>query len=322
MRVVLLLCCLTAGALGQGTASASYVVDFAAATTPFPHAWEECVGSGRAALQQAHTDLGVKRVRFHGVFDDDMNVALPTGTSFYNVDNTYDFLFSIGMAPFVELGFSPVSMSTNNRTTFHYKANISPPQVDKWTALVSDFAAHLVERYGAATAESLLFEVWNEYNCGFLNATDPRQAYYDLYSVTALALKKAHPKLQVGGPATCMSQEVDLFLQHCHANNLPVDFVTTHIYPTDPAIVNGRIGSTLRATTAQVANSAFPNAPLLYSEFNDGLFGNPAYHDMPFAASWMVKTMSSLDGGKGNLVMLQFAQKRTCSGAVLVVVDV
>jgi xylan 1,4-beta-xylosidase len=138
--------------------------------------------------------------------------------------------------------------------------------------------------------------VWNEYNCGFLNATNPRQAYYDLYAVTAMALKKAHPKLQVGGPASCMSAEVDLFLQHCSANNLPVDFVSTHIYPTDPMVTGGRIGPTLRATSALVAQSAFPHVPLLYSEFNDGLFGNPAFHDMPFAASWMVKTMASLDG--------------------------
>jgi xylan 1,4-beta-xylosidase len=200
------------------------------------------------------------------------------------------------MAPFVELSFSPVSLSTNNRTIFHYKANISRPQLDKWAALVAEFAAHLIGRYGATVAESLLFEVWNEYNCGFLNATNPRQAYYELYATTAMALKKVSPKLQVGGPATCMSQEVDLFLEYCHKNNLPVDFVSTHIYPTDPSIVNGRIGSTLRATSAQVANSAFPTAPLLYTEFNDGLFGNPAFHDMPFAASWMVKTMASLDG--------------------------
>jgi xylan 1,4-beta-xylosidase len=170
LALPLLVCCLAAGALGQATAATlSYVVDFGAATTPFPHSWEECVGSGhaalslradwRASLKQAHDELGFKRVRFHGVFDDDMNVALDTGTSFFNIDSTYDFLFSIGMAPFVELSFSPQSMATNNSTIFHYKANNSPPQADKWAALVSDFATHLVERYGAATAESLLFEV-------------------------------------------------------------------------------------------------------------------------------------------------------------------
>jgi xylan 1,4-beta-xylosidase len=49
--------------------------------------WEQCVGSGHAALAlradyqdqmvQTHEELGFLQVRFHGLFVDDMSVVLP-----------------------------------------------------------------------------------------------------------------------------------------------------------------------------------------------------------------------------------------------------
>ena len=54
-----------------------------AAAKPFKKHWKFCVGSGHAALamrtdyceqlKQIHDDLGIERVRFHGIFSDDMH---------------------------------------------------------------------------------------------------------------------------------------------------------------------------------------------------------------------------------------------------------
>eukprot|EP01051_Picozoa_sp_SAG22_P029317 SAG22_NODE_10804_length_515_cov_0.985577_1_plen_106_part_01 len=65
-------------------AAAEYTVG--TASTSFAHHWEECVGSGhasltlradwRAHLTRARKDLGVKRTRFHGLFDDDFSMSL------------------------------------------------------------------------------------------------------------------------------------------------------------------------------------------------------------------------------------------------------
>lgn len=50
---------------------------------PFHKHWQFCVGSGHAAmamrtdyceqLKQIHDELGIERVRFHGIFSDDMH---------------------------------------------------------------------------------------------------------------------------------------------------------------------------------------------------------------------------------------------------------
>ena len=59
-------------------------VDFDSSSN-FPHSWKESFGSGHALLatradwrehlELAIKDIGIKRLRFHGIFDDDMSVT-------------------------------------------------------------------------------------------------------------------------------------------------------------------------------------------------------------------------------------------------------
>lgn len=276
--------------------------------TRWRHVWEACVGSGHAALglradwrahlAAARKDCGFERVRFHGLFDDDMNVVLPTGTSFYNIDSVFDFILSVGMEPLVELGFSPEALATTNKTIFHYKGFISPPDEKLWAKLISDFATHLQQRYTKEKIEKFYFEVWNEPNCGFLDAPAPilQETYFALYNNTVTAMKSVNPRLQVGGPATCMSDWIDPFLNWVKKHNVPVDFFSTHLYPTDPGVINGEAVPVFKKTVAAV-HKHLPTLPVLYTEYNDGLFGDPPRHDYPYAAAFILKTMSELDGG-------------------------
>lgn len=125
-----------------------FTLDANGQTTPFPHYWELCVGSChgytalredyRRQLKRAHDELGFKYVRFHGIFDDDMCVCYekngPMGQSqgiihnFMNTDSIFDYLLSIGMRPFVEIGFMPSCLASGDTTCFHYKGNITPPR--------------------------------------------------------------------------------------------------------------------------------------------------------------------------------------------------
>lgn len=83
-------------------------------TCEFTHFFEGSVGSGhmsltaradyREHLTMAARDLGVKRVRGHGLLDDDMSVSYSYGKhSFYNIDSFVDFLLSINMHPIFEV---------------------------------------------------------------------------------------------------------------------------------------------------------------------------------------------------------------------------
>lgn len=75
-------------------------------------------------------------------------------------------------------------------------------------------------------------EVWNEPNGAFW--TGGYDGYVQLYNTTARALKSVSPLLRVGGPATMQSGWIPQFLASVKQYDLPLDFVATHEYPTDP----------------------------------------------------------------------------------------
>lgn len=287
-------------------------IDLAGGFLEWDHYWENCVGSGhatlslrqdwRSQLQQAHTELGFQQVRFHGLLDDDMSVLLylnngqPT-YSFFNVDQSYSYLLNIGMKPLVELSFMPKLLASGNSTIFHYEAQTSPPSdYDLWYDLIKTLTQHLVDKFGIDEIRQWNFEVWNEPNCGFWSSTEAE--YYKLYNYTAHALKSVDSKIRVGGPATCMSGWITNFLDYCSKNSIPVDFVSTHQYPTDiePAQVDAMYQS-ISGALSEVEASDFPDLPLYYTEYNDGLFEYyPLYsytpeHDEPYAAAFAIKNI-------------------------------
>ncbi|MGN0998319.1 MAG: beta-xylosidase [Faecousia sp.] len=229
---------------------AEYQINCLEEGRPFPHYWEHCVGSCHAAtllrsdvqehIRNAHRDCGFRYIRCHGLFNDDMSVVFPKMfglgkpiISFYNIDCVYDFLLSAGMKPFVELGFMPSALASGTQTCFHYKGNVTMPKdFDQWDNLIRSFAEHLIERYGKEEVEQWPFEVWNEPNLNFF-FDGTQEDYFTLYAHTARALKSVDSSLKVGGPATSVNAWIPEFKAYCAANDVPLDFITTHHYPSD-----------------------------------------------------------------------------------------
>ena len=288
------------------------------AGTPLPHVWEACVGSGHATLalrrdwldqlRRCHDDLGMQAVRFHGILSDDVGTfSIEEGQnvdSFYNAFQIYDGILEAGMRPFVELSFMPRSLARGNRTVFHYAANVTPPSdPDAWAGLIRRFASALVARYGAAEVRQWHFEVWNEPNLkAFWDGTQAE--YFDLYRWTVQALKEVDPEIRVGGPATANDEWVEDFLAYAKGAGLPVDFVTTHHYPTDALGTPGddtekQLAAAERGMMRHRALDTVHHAkgkPVIYTEWNTS--SNPFFprHDDPYAAAFVAKACLDVAG--------------------------
>lgn len=291
---------------------------------PLPHVWEHLVGSDHAPmalradwqtqLRRCHAELGFRYLRFHGLLSDDMStlirVAQKLCRSFFNTDQIFDFLLSIGMKPFVELSFMPRALASGTTTVFHYRGNVTPPRdYDAWSALIHALASHVVDRYGIDEVSQWYFEVWNEPNLKQF-WTGSREQYFRLYRQAAIAIKAVHPSLRIGGPATAANAWIRDFLEFCDANQLPADFVSTHHYPNDGC---GNDGDAPEAQLAQGHRSALReqahetrrqagSKPVLYTEWNTSANRRDPLHDEPYAAAFVIKTAleaSSLVQGYG-----------------------
>jgi xylan 1,4-beta-xylosidase len=303
--------------------STTIVIDAKTSGHPFPHFWEEMFGSGRAALSlrdNYRIDMrAVKQVtdftymRFHGIFDDDVGIYNEDdqGKPFYNfsyVDQIYDGLLTAGVKPFVEVSFMPNKLAAKNMPhPFWYHPNISPPKNwPAWDALVEAFARHLIDRYGIEEVSQWYFEVWNEPNLDFWGGEPRQETYWDLYDHTATTLKKVSTRLRVGGPATAQAGWADAFIRHCVEKQVPVDFVSTHVYANDTAqdvfktdenIPRDRmVCRAVEKVHNQIKSSQLPDLPLIWSEFNASYKNEPDVTDTVYMGPWMADTIRQCDG--------------------------
>ena len=312
----------TASAQAQEPAPA-IMIDASAPAHPFPHFWEHIFGSGRAnlSLRESYRDdlRSVKQitdfqyVRFHGILLDENGVYSEDaqGQPVYNfsyVDQIYDGLLRNGVRPFVELSFMPRQLAARNAPhPFWYKPNVAPPKDwDKWDNLINKFTQHLVDRYGVDEVAKWYFEVWNEPNLDFWAGEPKQSTYFELYDHTAGAIKRVSQRLRVGGPATAQAAWADAFIEHCAANHIPVDFVSTHVYGNDTAqdvfgtkenIPRDRmVCSAVKKVHDQIKASPLPDLPLIWSEFNASYKAELDVTDALYMAPWLADTIRQCDG--------------------------
>lgn len=295
-----------------------------------PHYWEMCVGSCHAAtalradyreqLKRAHEELGFQYVRFHGLFDDDMSVVLYDSPSpympsekvkynFMNTDNIFDFLLSIGMKPFLELGFMPSLLASGTEVAFSYGGNKTPPKdYGQWGDFIENFTRHLEERYGEEEIKTWFFEVWNEPNLDAFWTADQAE-YFKLYEYTARAVKKVNASYQVGGPATSINAWIPEFKSFCEENQVPLDFISTHHYPTDDPLWNNpemdlmslmmeqgadvmnRYDRHIMRKMTERAKKESGELPLYYTEWNLSALLGDVEHDTPYASAAIARIL-------------------------------
>jgi len=315
--------------VAQGAAAAQAVtpetvsIDARTAAKPFPHFWEQMFGSGRAILslresyredlRQVKQITDFRYVRFHAILHDEVGVygedqqAKPI-YNFDYVDQIYDGLLANGVKPFVEISFMPKLLAARlDYHPFWYKPIVSPPaDYAKWNALVHAFAQHLVDRYGIDELASWYFEVWNEPNIDFWTGRPAEQTYFELYDNTARSLKAVNQRIRVGGPATAQAAWVDDIIAHTTKEHVPLDFVSTHAYGNDTAMdILGHAADVpphqmltvaVDKVHKQIAASARPDIPLIWSEFNASYMSEREILDSVYMGPWLAKTISECDG--------------------------
>jgi xylan 1,4-beta-xylosidase len=113
-------------------------------------------------------------------------------------------------------------------------------------------------------------------------------AYLPLYNASVRALKAVHETLRVGGPSTEQTQHVEDLIADTKRLGIPLDFISTHFYPSDPNCTSAEPNDQHNGISgadpdcfSKVLNKARSFAseaglPFLITEYKDGLQGgNP-----------------------------------------------
>jgi xylan 1,4-beta-xylosidase len=321
VKIVFALVCLSL--MATLARSEEISVDLQASHHNFPHFWEQMFGSGRAILtlrESYRQDLRLVKnttdfefVRFHAILHDEIGIydEDKQGNPTYNfsyVDQIYDGLLANGVRPYVELSFMPSKLASRQALhPFKYHPNVAPPRnYARWDALITAFAAHLIDRYGIDEVAQWYFEVWNEPNIDFWAGTPKQRTYWTLYDHTAKALKAVDGRLRVGGPSTAQAAWVGAFIRHCTEKSIPVDFVSTHVYANDTSkdvfathenIPRAEmVCRAARKVRDEVDASSRRGIPIIWSEYNATYFNEPQITDSLFMGPWLADTLRRCDG--------------------------
>jgi xylan 1,4-beta-xylosidase len=297
--------------------------DFHQEKSAFNTMYKECIGAGRAneglradwqqQLAITKKECDFKYIRMHGLLTDDMGVYKVDAKgnpeyNYQNIDALYDYLLSINVKPFVELGFMPQALASGNATIFWWRGNVTPPNdYNRWADLIRNLTQHFTERYGAEEVKTWYFEVWNEPNLspGFWSGT--QQEYFKLYEYSAKAIKSVNKDYRVGGPATAGAAWEPEFIAFCKTNNVPVDFISTHAYGVRQGFLDeyGSTGTVLdknpltitqdvRNSQNEIKNSAMPGLGLHYTEWSASYTPSDPIHDSYHEAAFILQKLKQV----------------------------
>ena len=252
----------------------------------------------------------------------------------------------------MELSFFPKGIAADTTKIQMWYRNLVTPDRErygKWHDLVKAFTQHVVDRYGLDEVNKWYFEVWNEPNLtnGFFDGS--KSDYFELYRVSADAVKSVSSTLKVGGPATSnfiadgrhdgerydhsksrfFPQDkinkqqwkgiwIEEFLKFCEKENLPLDFISTHPYPTDYALdpVTNRSKGAIRYVNSlhddiswlkkTLAKSKYPDAEIHLTEWSTSPNSRDAMHDVLPPAAYIMKTNLECAGMAQSLMYWTF----------------
>ena len=314
---------------------------------PTSTVFRRCVGAGRLAeglraewqdqLRICRQAIGFQYLRCHGLLHDELGVYSEDvqGKPIYNwqyIDTVYDFLLSIGVRPFVEIGFMPqalASVKSEAPTTkpansadaklsapvFWWRANVTAPKSwDRWDDLVTALVRHWTDRYGADEVKRWYFEIWNEPNHPSffhpVNEATRRDEYFTLYAHTAAAVKAVNPAYRVGGPSGAGPVWIGDLINYCAANKTPLDFITFHSYGLGGApsgldvqarkrlYLSKDLDAVAKRAHSQdnvINQSAMPDLPVHITEWSTSYSNHDPVHDSYFEAPYILEQLKKTE---------------------------
>ena len=268
-------------------------------------------------LARAHAELGMRFWRAHGILSDDVGVVTRTSTgrleyTFSGLKRILDTALRCGVKPFLEISFMPAALARDEKKTITQYPLITSPPKDwlEWKKLIDQLIHFLVETYGILELKRWYFEVWNEPNISFWAGT--QDEYFKLYRVAAMALKRVDRDLRVGGPATARAEWVGDLLHFCRKTRTPIDFISTHIYPSDVAFLDSAHGNVQLLGTdflrdafrkcRREIDAAGVKLPLIWGEWNSSAGPLHEEHDACNNAALICSTLAGIEEfGDGSL---------------------
>lgn len=193
-------------------------------------------------LRQAKADLRLDYVRMRDVFSDELFLYYEDEDrnarfNWVSIDTVFDFLLSIGVRPYIELGYMPAQLASKKQyASWQYRPNVSMPRsYPAWSLLITRFFEHCIARYGIDEVRAWYFEFWTTPNLRLEMGYwyESQEEFFRFYQVTYETIRRVDAGLRIGTPnfsyPSGMSWYEDFFT-FARARDIRPDFLSIHAY--------------------------------------------------------------------------------------------
>lgn len=213
------------------------------------HSWKNLINLGyasdglRSDLQHHLTDIQntikFRYVRFQGIFSDDMLIDSDESNNrllynFSKIDKLIDFLYSIGLKPFIELGNKAKILNLVTDKVMYFKKSTKKRNFKESLDLLEQFIVHCVNRYGISEVSDWYFEIWKEGDSDYVFWNGDFEKYMDLFQNYSNTIKRIVPNAKIGGPG--FNPDLNMkwlseLLNQWKNRAIKPDFFSVYLYP-------------------------------------------------------------------------------------------
>ncbi|WP_142967504.1 GH39 family glycosyl hydrolase [Enterococcus casseliflavus] len=217
---------------------------------PIKHTWKNLLNIGyasdgiRSDLQEhvkiIQSKIKFKYARFQGIFNDQMlditNDRL-NGSSynFNKIDKLIDFLYSVNLKPFIELGDKAKLLNLKTDEVLFFEKNTRKQRdLTRSLDLIEKFIIHTVNRYGLDEVSTWYFEIWKPGDNDYIFWNGDFKPYFEQFKAYYQLIKKMVPLAKVGGPGFDSAVNLnyfDEFVRNFKLLNVKMDFLSLSLYP-------------------------------------------------------------------------------------------
>lgn len=228
-----------------------------------PSGWNRALNLN---LSEHYAKLGLKVIRFHDLWVvDELDTIFPDPEADPGDPGSYNFA---GLDRCVEEALKHADLLI---LRLGYDWN-DPPKNKPHLSLekLAEVAKHVVLHYTAGWADGYNYtgriwvEVWNEPDIEqFWGLSD--EEFFQLYEAVARAIAEANTGVKVGGPGIAFNLTfLEKFLGYVSSREVPLDFVSWHIYTTKPEDVAQRA----KAVKRLMERYGYGDLPSVLTEWN------------------------------------------------------
>jgi beta-xylosidase/AraC-like DNA-binding protein len=178
---------------------------------PFEKPWQEVINLGFATdfeksefiaqIAFIQREAPFRYARFQGIFGKSMLVSNGTEYGFSRIDRIIDFLSSVNLIPFIEIGFKPNKITRDTASfLFNNDNEMRNILIDDFEKLFIKFLKHAITRYGVQEVNRWRFEWWVPTDKKNNIADEQIKDYVESFVRIRKVLKNLVPAALIGGP--------------------------------------------------------------------------------------------------------------------------